>query len=110
MVYFFEEDLDADVLCVALSQLLAEYPFLGGCIRGFHVVRPWDDLKLSFLLYISQAALKPSTRMAVVLSRRRSWARVCLCRWLSLPFACLFHWPAVLPRGRAPALCGGDRG
>lgn len=53
MVYFFEEDLDADVLCVALSQLLAEYPFLGGCIRGFHVVRPWDDLKLSFLLYIS---------------------------------------------------------
>lgn len=32
--YFYEEDLDEDVLCRALSNIVTSLPFLGGRIKG----------------------------------------------------------------------------
>lgn len=32
--YFYEEDLDVDILCRALSNVITSLPFLGGRIKG----------------------------------------------------------------------------
>jgi hypothetical protein len=53
--YFYEEDLDEDVLCRALSNIITSLPFLGGRIKGILPVS-----KSSMQIQVGTGRLSPA--------------------------------------------------